>query len=226
MSEYPIEGEIIRFGWRVLAAGRNAGAILGIASPEARAAAERITTDRGDRGTERVLRAAYKTGHEIHRLMGFLRFTRDARGRYLARCAPDHFILPGLASHFTRRFGAATWAIIDEKRDLILLGPSGEVPRLFPIKTGLSGNTPLSLVPPAAGTPPQADPWVPQADPWEELWRNYHHAINNEDRKNPGLQRRFMPLRYWKYLPEMNFGASPRGDPCAAPIDTSQKGGP
>jgi probable DNA metabolism protein len=207
MSEYPIEGEIIRFGQRVLSAGRSAGAIFGITSPEARTAAERIASDRGDRGTERVLKAAYKVGHETHRLMGLLRFTRDAQGRYLARCSPDHFILPGLAPHFTRRFGAVTWAVIDEKRGLVLLGPSGEPPRLFPLETAFSGTVPFS---PEPWVP---DPWVPAdpkvpADPWEELWRNYHHAINNGDRKNPGLQRRFMPLRYWKYLPEMNFGTS------------------
>ncbi|MDR2103675.1 MAG: DUF4130 domain-containing protein, partial [Treponema sp.] len=82
---------------------------------------------------------------------------------------------------------------------LVLLGPSGEPPRLFPLETGFSGPIPVL---------PETGP-----DPWEDLWRNYHHAINNGDRKNPGLQRRFMPLRYWKYLPEMNFGTSSGEDP-------------
>jgi probable DNA metabolism protein len=212
MSEYPIEGDIIRFGWRVLSAAREAGAVFGIASPEARAAAGRVSTDRGDRGTETVLKAAYRVSREIHRLMGFLRFTRDARGRYLARCAPDHFILPCLAAHLSRRFGAETWAVIDEKRGLTLLGLPGEGPRLLPAETRRTGNPPASPVPRTAGFPrpdpgnPPAEPREPPPDdPWEELWRNYHRSINNGDRKNPGLQLRFMPLRYWKYLPEMNF---------------------
>jgi hypothetical protein len=199
MSEYPIEEDIIRFGWRVLSAARNAGAgtACGISSPEARTAAERATAGWGDRGTETVLKAACKVGHEIHRLIGFLRFTRDVRGPFLARCAPDHFSLPGLASHFTRRFGAEPWAVIDEKRRLILLRLQGEAPRLVPADAGFFQNTPPSQGPQAAGKP--------RTDPWEELWRNYHHSINNEGRKNPGLQRQFMPVRYWKYLPEMNF---------------------
>lgn len=199
MSEYPIEEDIIRFGWRVLSAARNAGAgtALGISSPEARSAAERAAADRGDRGTETVLKAACKAGHEIHRLMGFLRFTRDVRGLFLARCAPDHFSLPGLASHFTRRFGDEPWAVIDEKRRLILLRLQGEAARLVSADAGFFQNTLPSHDHPASGKP--------RTDPWEELWRNYHHSINNEGRKNPGLQRQFMPARYWKYLPEMNF---------------------
>jgi probable DNA metabolism protein len=40
-------------------------------------------------------------------------------------------------------------------------------------------------------------------DEWEELWRHYHRTINNESRKNLHLQRKLMPKRYWKYLPEM-----------------------
>jgi probable DNA metabolism protein len=46
----------------------------------------------------------------------------------------------------------------------------------------------------------------PGDTPWEDLWRTYHRAINNPCRKNPGLQRQFMPLRYWKYLSEMEGG--------------------
>ncbi|MDR2102975.1 MAG: TIGR03915 family putative DNA repair protein [Treponema sp.] len=192
MSELPVEGEIIRFGWRVLSAARDAGAgnPLGIFSAAARNAAGRISADRGDRGTEAVLKAAYKTSREIHRLLGLLRFSRDQQGRYLARCAPDHFILPALAAHFTRRFGSDGWAIIDERRGLTLLRMPGEEPRILPAEI---------RSPPDPGE-------APGETPWEELWRNYHRSINNGDRKNPALQRQFMPARYWRYLPEMNFG--------------------
>jgi hypothetical protein len=148
MSEYPIEGDIIRFGGRVLSAARNAGArtAFGISSPEARTAAEWAAADRGDRGTETVLKAAYKVGQEIHRLMGLLRFTPDVRGRLFARCTPDHFSLPGLASHFTRRFGAEPWAIIDEKRGMVLLRPRGEVPRFLPADGDFLQNIPPSQI--------------------------------------------------------------------------------
>jgi probable DNA metabolism protein len=56
---------------------------------------------------------------------------------------------------------------------------------------------------PAVGTVPVEAAAVEAADPWEDLWRNYHRSINNEGRKNPGLQRKLMPQRYWPYLSEM-----------------------
>jgi probable DNA metabolism protein len=207
MSEYPIEGEIIRFGWRVLSAARDAGAgkPLGIFSAAARDVAGRISADLGDRGTETVLKAAYKVSRETHRLLGFLRFSRDKRGRYLARCAPDHFTLPNLASHFTRRFGPEAWAVIDEKRGLTLLRMPGKAPLILPAETRSLPDAPD--FPPDAGLQ-QPDSLSPP-DPWEKLWRNYHRSINNGDRKNPALQRQFMPVRYWKYLPEMNPGEGP-----------------
>jgi probable DNA metabolism protein len=168
MSEFPIEGDLIRFAGRVIAAGRRGG----------RREAERAATDRGDPATASTLTAAYKARREIDRMMGFLRFVPDEQGVYTARCAPDHYVLPGLGDHFARRFGDIPWTIIDEKRGLAL------------------GTAPEEVA--VAETAPAME-----ADPWEDLWRNYHRSINNEGRKNPGLQRKLMPIRYWPYLSEM-----------------------
>jgi probable DNA metabolism protein len=132
-----------------------------------------------------VLDAAYKVWHEIDRLRGLLRFCPDEDGVYIARCAPDHFVLPALGQHFRERFGETPWAVIDEKRSLYLHCAGGGEPELFCMGDGCSfaGNT-------AGGE-------------WENLWRHYHKTINNESRNNPDLQRRFMPKRYWKYLTEL-----------------------
>jgi hypothetical protein len=48
MSELPVEGDIARFVEKVLAAANNAAARYGLASPEARAAADKARLDRGD----------------------------------------------------------------------------------------------------------------------------------------------------------------------------------
>jgi probable DNA metabolism protein len=149
-----------------------------------------------------VVRAVvYKVAHEIDRLMGFLRFTPDARGRYVARCAPDYFVLPALASHFTRRFGNTPWALIDERRRLALV-QEGRGPRLLAAGEGRiwmeAGGEPGFV-------PRDQDLRSPDPrglDPWEEIWRSYHRLISIESRKNPRLQRQFVPLRYRKYLPE------------------------
>lgn len=171
MSELPVERELIRFAGQVIAASR--------AGPYQ---AERDAFDREDPTVRTVLAAAHRVRHEIHRLMGFLRFSPGPGGRYIARCAPDHFTLPGLAGHFLQRFGGAPWLIVDERRSLRMFStPCGEV-RLLPL--------------------PEDQGEVPEADPWEALWRGYHQSISNERRANPALQRQFMPRRYWKYLPE------------------------
>jgi hypothetical protein len=205
MSEFPIVPELIRFAWKVISAARTGGQGRpgGMGSPEARLAADRAATDRGDPAVSPVLAASFKVCREIDRLRGLLRFAPDSGGVYTARCAPDHFVLPGLADHFFRRFGDIPWTIIDEKRSLVLVCPEGEDPRLIPAGTlscfkTVFAETAGNIAGPHKGAADTSD-----ADPWTEMWRNYHRAINNETRKNPALQRQFMPERYRKYLNEL-----------------------
>jgi len=170
MSCKPIKKEIAKFVEKVSRA-KN------------RDEANRAATDRGDSDVLIVQKEAAKVTHEIHRLMGMLRFSPESGGVYTARCAPDNFILPALAEHFTLRFGETPWAIIDEKRGLCLRKANGSEAVLVPVPSGLSEK---------AGK-----------DSWEDMWRLYFKSINNESRKNPRLQRQFMPERYQKYLTEL-----------------------
>ena len=173
MSELPIEAQLLKYGRRVIALGEMAAG------------------DRGDADTVTVLNAASKAQFEVHRMLGFLRFSSDENNFYTARCAPDHFVLPGLGEHFTSRFGETGWAIIDEKRGLCLCKTKDSDARIISCP---------ALTP--SGEPTEAAS-EKAADSWEELWRLYHRSINNEGRKNLKLQRQLMPERYHKYLPEM-----------------------
>jgi probable DNA metabolism protein len=137
---------------------------------------------------------AYKASREIERLLGLLRFTPLDNGFYVARCAPDCFVLPALAEHFSLRFGDIPWAIIDEKRGLCLIRPVGEDARMGSLDSEIMAPIRLYLPSPGSAT----------GDEWENLWRLYHRSVNIENRRNPELQRQFMPARYWKYLPEIN----------------------
>jgi hypothetical protein len=182
MSELPIEAELVRFAGKVLDAARNAGG--GFSSPAARDSAEAAAADRGDWDTETVLAAAHRVWKETDRLRGLLRFSPGRDGVHIARCAPDHFVLPALADHFAIRFGETPWAVLDERRGLALIRAPGFGARLVPLEE--TGH----------------DTTAPGRDPWEDLWRNYHRVVSNESRANPRLQKQFMPHRYWKYLPE------------------------
>ena len=199
MSELPIKKEISRFVEKVLNAG---GKTISGKLADDRAAAEQAASDRGDPDVMTVLKAAGRVQHEIHRITGFLRFRAEpefssepasgpaADGVYTAHCSPDYFILPALARHFTLRFGETPWAIIDEKRKLCLYRKAGGQAML--IRAEEAGAVPAAL---AGGKD--------RKDFWEDLWRLYHRSINNESRKNPGIQRQFMPERYRKYLSEL-----------------------
>ena len=188
MSELPVTAETIRFGQKILAAADAAAggleAVQQWTAAARRQAADTAATDRGDADARAVLEAAYKVWHEIHRLMGLLRFSPDEDGVYIARCEPDHLVLPALGPHFRERFGQTPWAIIDEKRSLGM-SCSGTLLEFF-----ITGENSAFLE-----NPPDSE--------WENMWRHYHKTINNESRNNPDVQRRFMPQRYWKYLTEL-----------------------
>jgi hypothetical protein len=195
MSELPVTGQIIRFGKKILAA-RNA--VTGIGPDQRgkleaaqRKAANFAATDRGDPDVQTVREAAYKVWHETNRLTGLLRFCPDEKGVYTAQCEPDHFVLPALGPHFMERFGGTPWSIIDNKRRVSLCCKTGEPDALDGTLVFLANTeNPFSF---GKG----------QGGEWENLWKHYHKTINNESRNNPGLQKRFMPARYWKYLTEM-----------------------
>ncbi|MCL2382400.1 MAG: TIGR03915 family putative DNA repair protein [Treponema sp.] len=127
---------------------------------------------------------ADRAQREIHRVMGFLRFSPDSQGVYTAKCAPDYFILPALAEHFTLRFGEVPWAIIDEKRGLRLCRKDNGEIRLLPV-------------------PAEPEAGGQRLDSVADLWRLYHRSVSIETRKNVRLQRQFMPERYRKYLNEL-----------------------
>ena len=194
MSELPVKTEISRYGKKV----KKAGSITGSGKSEKdRAAAGKAASDRGDPDVLTVLKTAAKVTTEIHRLTGMLRFSPDENGVYIARCSPDHFILPALEYHFTLRFGETPWAIIDEKRGLCLYREVGKQARIVPVSDAYS-TTGILCNDQSGGKDTRSS-----KDHWEDLWRLYHRSVNNEARKNLRLQRQFMPERYQKYLTEL-----------------------
>jgi len=179
LSEQPLEKELLTFIKKILSYAQNVNG-----SEQKSLAVESAINDRGDINVLTVLNTAGKVYHEVHRIMGLLRFSPEENGEYIAKCEPDHFILPALSVYFTARFCDTPWSIIDEKRGLKLRRLPGEMAKINSINKTESSS---------------AD----KSDKWKELWCHYHKTINNEDRNNPNLQRQLMPQRYWKYLPEV-----------------------
>jgi hypothetical protein len=117
MSELPVTGQIIRFGKKILASQNTVtieSAQRGKLEAARRKAAQIAATDRGDSDVQTVREAAQKVWHEIHRLMGLLRFCPDEKGVYIARCEPDQW-LPyfGTRGSF---FQTGLFALLQESR--------------------------------------------------------------------------------------------------------------
>jgi probable DNA metabolism protein len=159
------------------------GILLDLACEAARAGAELF--EDYSRPDVRLLRAAcQRVDREIHRLEGLARFSRRQDGLFTAPLEPDNDILAALMPHFRRRFGPQDFAIIDTRRLIAFESRDGTI-------RAREGEAAAALLP--DGTDEEA----------LGLWRRYFDAIDNPARRNPALQRRLMPARYWKYLPEL-----------------------
>jgi probable DNA metabolism protein len=129
-------------------------------------------------------RAARRVYHEIDRLSGLARFSPRHDGIFSAPIEPDANIIAALIPRFARRFGSEDFALVDIRRRLAFARRSGRFES-------------------AAGE--EALAFLPDSGPEEDLllWKRYFRATENPARRNPELQRRLMPMRYWRYLPEM-----------------------
>ena len=118
---------------------------------------------------------------EVHLFHGILRFRKLKSGIFYACFEPDNNITQLITDHFAKRLADQAWIIHDRKRDILALFNGEEV--IF--TSGLTGFDHEDC-----------------DEEYEELWRRYFTAIAIESRKNPRLQRSFIPYRYWKHLTE------------------------
>lgn len=135
-----------------------------------------------------------KVGCELHRFTGLARFRELRDGTWWAPIAPDHNIACGLALHFRRRMPGHAWVIYDVQRDYGVRWDTREF-------TLVSMNEELRRD--GLGDLGMWEPWYSEAErKFQRLWRGYFESIAIAARRNPSLQRRFMPQRYWRYLIE------------------------
>lgn len=122
--------------------------------------------------------------HETHRFQGFVRFRRLADGLWYAPIEPEHAILPFLARHFLDRMGEERWLIHDCRRGLGLFGQG----RHWQLEK-IEARQPLVH--------------AEEEKQYQQLWRTFFAEIAIPERRNPKLQKQFLPMKYWRYLVEM-----------------------
>ena len=129
-----------------------------------------------------------KVWHEIHRFYGFVRF-RELGGGVLYSCiSPQNDILEFLEPHFSDRFPNENWMIYDQNRHKVLTHPRGGECTVY-----------REVIPNQSREGLPAD-----EDAYEDLWKAFCRYITIPERKNPSLQKQFVPLKFRSNMTEFS----------------------
>lgn len=120
---------------------------------------------------------------EVHRMLGFVRFSQLNNGVYYSQIEPDNDIIGLMASHFAERMSGEYWIIHDVKRGIGVM---------YNKKQWIIRD--LNVVEEINFTDEEED--------YQRLWKEYFKSIAIKNKINPRLQKQHMPTRYWKHLVE------------------------
>ncbi len=133
-----------------------------------------------------------KIQQEETRMRQFVRFQKTADGIFFAFIEPRYNVLPITADFFQDRFADQQWIVYDVKRKYGLYYNLEKVEEVF-------FDDPDNLLTSGKLQPEQMDLYEQD---FQNLWKQYFKSIAIQQRKNPKLQKQFMPKRFWKYLIE------------------------
>lgn len=122
----------------------------------------------------------YHAWHEMHQLLGFVRFRELKSGILFSEICPKNHVISYLADHFSDRFPAEHFLIYDSGRELFAVHEAHKQwflasdARFKRENVEESGEEKL----------------------YQELFRYFCHKIAIEARENKTLQRNMLPLRF------------------------------
>jgi len=130
-----------------------------------------------------MIKTERKVIHEVQRMLGFIRFEKNIDFFYAAY-EPDHDITSLITSHFALRLSDQNFIIHDIKRELASIYNKHDwyITPLARDSISVSDNI---------------------CSKYEELWKSYFVSTSISERENLINQKRQMPKRYWKHLPEI-----------------------
>ncbi len=137
-----------------------------------------------------------KVRREAHRFNGLVRFRILEDGLQYAPFEPDYNVIGYCAQHFRKRLANYSWVLHDVRRNQALYWDGSSCQSIY-IDEGFSSQVRTS------GELPQKHLCQSEIH-YQRLWNYFHEAIAIKERRNPLLQRQYMPSRYWKYLPEIS----------------------
>lgn len=125
-----------------------------------------------------------KVTYEIHRMHGFVRFLESASGALYAPLSPDNDIVDLLTPHFRARLPEFPFVLHDVKRKKAAVY-DGKNSFLAPLE---SAEIVLSA----------------DEQRWQSLWQRYYQSVNIPQRERLKQMKGYMPVRYWKHMPEFH----------------------
>lgn len=127
-----------------------------------------------------------KVTNEIHRMKGFLRFMETVQGVLYAPYSPDNDITDLICPHFAERFKTQKFVIHDVKR---------KKAAMYDGKEWILSDV------------GEAEIYLSEYEKaFETLWKKYYYSVNVSERPHEKQMKGYMPIRYWKFMPEKNGG--------------------
>lgn len=123
---------------------------------------------------------------EAHRYLGFLRFREMQGGFLFSEIAPEGQILPLIGDHFADRYPLEHFLIYDKHHETFLLHQAGKA---WVLLEGAEFHGEL-----LTESEKERD--------FSRLWQRFVTTIAIPERKNPGLQRQMLPLKFRKFMTE------------------------
>jgi probable DNA metabolism protein len=138
-----------------------------------------------------VHKIAFQVARESEHIRQFVRFQKAGDDTYFAPIEPKYNCLALSLPYFKDRFADQKWMIYDTRRGYGFYYDRSKVVEI---------NLPND---PMDGAVLDAKLMAEDEKLFQTLWSGYFRALTIRERINPKLQRRLMPARFWKYMPEM-----------------------
>lgn len=135
----------------------------------------------------RVFELARFTANEAHYHVEFLRFRELENGILYAPIGPKNNLITFIVPHFADRLPLENFVIHDDVRNIFAVHPAGKD---WYLVTGNEGMEALQHC------------FSQGEKRYSELFEHFFHTIAIKERRNLGLQRNMLPLRYRKYMTE------------------------
>lgn len=146
----------------------------------------------GDADVLRCAEIFKKVNVSQRKVIQFVRFQKTSDGIYFAPISPDFNVISLVADHFKERYADQPWVIYDTKRKFGLYYDLHKIEEITFAEEPVSSSGKL-----------KAEQMDSDELLYQRMWKNYFKTMAIKQRINPKLQRQHMPVRYWKYLTEM-----------------------